>query len=279
MNRLPLLFWAAALVLGTACPSKDPAAGPDAAAAQPDAAPLPGRDAAVESPDAATADASETDAGAPDSGVPPQRVLVPMHLLGDTPLTNLVHAPHFDPVSELWMGFDGNYAPLEMRLLTWARTPTGLPVLELRPAGGQRILVGHVRGGPAPLLASLWIGRDASAPQDPLSVALEGLVASAPTDSAFELVAEEESVREIDHVLWQRYSVRIEEEVLGVGWLVFSDESPRSLYLHAPVVVQDPTRALRPGARSRKPTPAEAEAIRRAKEKLRSKPPPQRTKW
>lgn len=218
--------------------------------------------------------------GEPDAGPPPQRVLVPMHLLGDTPIDNLVHSPQFDPGISMWTGYGPKYAPLPMRREMQTKTPTGLPALRLMSAGGKRLLVGIVRGGPAPLDASIWVGRDIDLEPQAFTVSVVGLVQSAVQDSAFDLVAEPEAVQVIEQIRWQRYSVRINEEVLGLASLVFSDNSTRTIYLNGPVLVsegasssQSPRSLSMAKAKPRLPTEGEAEAVRRAMERLRSQPP------
>jgi hypothetical protein len=271
MNRFQPAALTLLALLAAACPEESRA--PDAA--------LEGLDAASPSPDAAPLDAAMP---GPDAGPVgnPLRRLVPAHLMGEAPLHNLVFAPHFEPSAQLWYGLTGSGDSVSMLLLTLLHSPVeGLPVLKMLPAGSSyRYLVGTVQGGKAPLLASVWIGRDLGAEETPLNFAIQALVASSPTDSSFSLAAEPDSLQTIESVRWTRYSARIDEDVLGISSIVMQDNSAQPLYFQAPTLVTSQTRALstaRPAQR-RAPTLGEAKAVQLMLEELRHRPPPPRVR-
>ena len=229
--------------------------------------------------DAGRRDAGAADAGDPDAGLPPpRRALAPMPLLGDTAVENLVHCPHFDLATELWYGFSGQEL-IDLWRVDLPSTPTRLPALEIRASNRSRYVIGMARGGPGPLLASVWIGRALDAPEAPLSYAIYGLGENAVADVAFELQPVEGSVEEHGKIRWQRYAARIEEELLGVGTLVFGDDGGGSVYLNGPELrAEKPVQGMpprRPGAATspRPPTLEERAAVRRAMDELRKRAP------
>lgn len=264
MNAKPLFPALLAALLATGCPDTEP--NP------------PASDAGTR-PDAGLVDAGAPDAGEADAGVlQAKRSLVPMPLLGDTAVENLVHCPHFDLMTELWYGFSGGDL-LELWRVDLPSTPTRLPALELRPALGARFLVGMVRGGPAPMLASVWLGRAVEAPEAEVSYAIYALGESSTQDVAFELQPVEGSEQEHDGIRWRRYAGRIDEELLGVGAIILSDDGGASLYVNGPELLKEkPAQGMAPNrpvaaAASREPTAQETRAVRRAMEELKKRAP------
>ena len=263
MNRRLLLPASLIALLAAGCPDDEPLKKQPIADAgvTPDAGLLP--------------DAGEQDAGLP----PPARTLMPARLLGDSPVENRVQNPHFDMMTELWYGFSNNDY-LDMWRLDLPATPSRLPALELRPSTGARFLIGMVRCGPGPLVASVWIGHEAGATLDPnLRFVLYGLGESSTEDLAFDLTPLEGSDLELERILWRRYEARVAEELLGVGTFVFSDSGRGSVYLNAPSLIVEseaqgmPSKTPPRAAPARRPTAEESKAVRRALDELRKRPP------
>ncbi|MGI5864419.1 MAG: hypothetical protein ACOX6T_20530 [Myxococcales bacterium] len=263
MNLRLLLPASLIALLAAGCPDDEPANKPPAA------------DAGVQTDAGLIPDAGEQDAGLPL----PARTLLPARLLGDSSIENRVQVPHFDPYSDLWYGFSNNDL-FDLWRLDLPATPSRLPALEVRPSTATRFVVGFVRGGPAPLVASVWIGRDVGAAPDPsMKLVLYGLGESATKDIAFDLAPVEGSEQELEKILWRRYEARISEELLGVGNLVFSDSGSGTAYLNAPSLVVETEAQRMPSktppriAQARKPTAEESKAVRRALEEIRKRPP------
>lgn len=275
MNRSLICALTLLALFATGCPEENRAT-PDAATAPP----APGLDAAtVEPPDAAEP--------GPDAGTGSAlRKLVPAHLLGDSPINNLVISPHFDALSfdmseGQWMGFaESDLADLQQVVLPNAPVE-GIAALKMLPSGTEdRYLIGTIRGGKAPMLASVWIGRGVAEEEVPLECAIEGLSSAAPTDSAYPFAAEADSVQTIDRIRWTRYSARIEDDLVGLAALAVYDTSKQPIYILAPTLVESQTRALHTGhlALRRNPTAGEAKVVREFFDKLRHRPPPPRYK-
>jgi hypothetical protein len=250
-----------AAALASGCPA-DPASGPSDAGAD-------------------SGSQLEPDAGAPDAGAP-QRRLVTRRLLGDTPIENRFHNPHFEMTTEFWMAYAGN-SELEVRRLSLPQTPSGLPALEITPPGRSRFVMGLARGGPKPLDVSVWVGRDANAEgKASLRLSLSGLGEGQATDQAFELTAEEGTQRTLGGILWQRYSAHVEEELLGICALIFADGGTERILLEGPTLVAEQggeklAPAPRLLERGRAMTEEESAMVRRALDDLRKRrpvPPP-----
>lgn len=277
MNRLLPVALSLLALLATACPEENNARGPDAA--------LPGLDAAAEAPDA---EAMPPDAAAPGPDAapvaPPLRTLVEPHLMGTAPIDNLVMAPNFDPMSEQWYAATGGMSLADAWLVVPTRTPVnGLPVFKILAGEEEHFLVGTVRGGAAPLQASVWLGRDIGITVDPglLQVVVQGLPASGVTDDYFLLLAETDSETTIDRITWTRYSGTIDSTLLGFGSFIVDDQTQQALYVQAPTIIQvAETKGLikaRPSIR-KKPTAAQAKAVKTFWDWQHKKAPPKRLK-
>ena len=289
-HSLPVALTLLAL-LATACPEQSSSPPMDAAVASLDASRVPDV-GGISEPDASEPadgggisepDASEAADGGgisePDAGTLPLRTLLPVHLMGEAPLDNLVIAPDFDPAIGHWYG-DGAQG---MYVQTLPRTPVpGLPVLKLGFTGrlAEFYSVGNLRGGSTTLLASMWVGRDVSDTASLLvDFAVQGLTPTGSVDEAFALAPEPETEQTLDGIRWIRYSGKIEQGLLGLGMVTISGYRSTNLYIHAPVVLNgSTTRSLtkRPTAIKRKATAMEAKAVASMLEQMRRRPPPPR---
>lgn len=187
------------------------------------------------------------DAAADDAGLtPPRRQLVDLRLFGQMPLENAVLNPQFDPGAQSWYAIGdlgGGGALLRTQFRELALSPMGLPALllptrETDPTDG--VLLGTAVATPAPLSASVWIGRDlanaaalgAAHPYLILTLAGSGL------EQAFDLTPDTNTAtRTLDGLGWQRYSGTVSEASVGIITFAVDDPAHLPIYVHAPVVI------------------------------------------
>ena len=226
---------------------------PDAGHAPPgqDAATAPRPDAAL-APDAAGAPDAET--SEPDAAAP-ARVLVPSHLLGDTPLDNGMLDPDLNNLSTWYFYRLSDYQTPPIFRSVMPRSPADLPALRIEEAGSTAGVMAATYGigGKGPFTASIWLGQPAkTARSQTLSAQLQALDPNG-TDvgsSSFDLAADDSTTQTLGTIRWTQFVVHVDTEILGWALMAAYDESGGTFYLTAPVLVQDKTRmhmAIKPG--------------------------------
>jgi hypothetical protein len=216
---------------------------------------------------------SNPDAGPVDSGPPPLRRLVDQKLFGDLPLDNLVLDPQLDLGSQNWFAIGGfaNNMPRTVRPAqrVLARSPASQPALAMFSRSNDppdTFLLGSVMAAPAPLTASVWLGRDAAGAMELANAKPSLVLSKADTgeEAAYDLMPETlTSSRTIDGIVWLRYSATITDASAGLVTFAVQDPPHTLLYVHAPVVRSGHALRLESRAvRGRTLEPPERQAMR-----------------
>ena len=245
-----------ALLAASACSSGS--AGPDASTyhpLRPDAA------SAQTPPDAAVEGGPDASAALPDAG-PPARSLVPMHLLGGTPLDNRVLDPNLNDLST-WLFFAlPDYKTPTRHRVALPASPVSLPAIEIPENGNTAgvVAASYVMGGKGPFTASVWLGQPA-AKADPNKLSAQVLALDANSSdvgsTAFDLTIDKTSHQVIGDIHWDLFTARIDTELLGWGYFWVADQSGTTLYATGATLVEDTTRMLVEPMPGRPLTPAE----------------------
>jgi hypothetical protein len=237
--------------------------GPDAQAIPPDAQVEPGPDAAVPGPDAAA---------------PPARVLVPAHLLGDTPVENRLLDPDMNNLG-MWFFYmvDDYSIPTYYRPVV-ASSPAGLPILRIEEGGSTAgvVAASFAVGGTGPFTASIWLGQPAkTAKLETLSAQLQALDGKA-TDTgstSFDLLADDSTSKTLGDIRWTQFTAKINTEILGWAVLAAVDTSGSTLYVTAPVLLEDKAKSFVDPKRGRPLTRKEHEILKRVVDDARRRMP------
>jgi hypothetical protein len=271
-KRASLLLCLALCVAG--CDGKD--------AGRPDAGHPPApSDAATPPPDASLAPDASTVADAataePDAATP-ARALVPTHLLGDTPLDNGMLDPDLNDLSTWYFYRLSDYSTPAHYRSVQPRSPAGLPALRIEEAGSTQGVVAmtYAFGGKGPFTASVWLGQPArTATPGTLSAQVEALDANGTEagSTSFDLAADDSTTQTIGVIQWTQFTAKIDTELLGWAILYVFDDSGGTLYLTAPVLVQDKARMLVPPKPGRPLTLKERETLKHMVEDSRRRMP------